>query len=58
MGLRINRRIGLGRGVGVNLGRTGASVTRRSALGSIGLGRRGLHGSIRLARGISWRWGR
>ena len=38
MGFRFQRRLNLGSGFGFNLGKTGASVSRRTSFGSIGTG--------------------
>ena len=58
MGLRFNRRKGLGNGWWVRLGKTGPSIGRRGRRGSLSLNRRGPGGSIRIAKGISWLFGR
>lgn len=59
MGLRISKRINLGKGVGVNLSKGGVSVSKRGKRGSVGVGSKGTpRGSVRVARGISWTWGK
>lgn len=58
MGFRVNKRVGLGGGKSVNLGKSGASVSKRTSAGSIGLGKSGPRGSVRVAKGISWTWGK
>lgn len=58
MGLRINRRIGLGKGASLNLGKRGVSVTKRGMRGSVGFGRAGGRGSVRIMRGVSWLFGK
>ncbi len=58
MGLRIQKRINAGKGRSVNLSKTGVSVSNRSDRGSVGVSRRGVHGGVRLMRGVSWLWGK
>jgi len=56
MGLRISRRVSLGDGWHVNVARRGVSLSKRTAAGTVRVGRRGVGGSVRIARGVSWRW--
>ena len=53
MGLVFYRRKRIGRGLSLNLSRSGASVSKK--LGPLSVSSRG-RGSIRLGRGFSWRF--
>lgn len=53
MGLVFSRRKRLGRGLNLNLSKSGASVSKR--VGRATVSSRG-RGSVRLARGLSWRF--
>jgi hypothetical protein len=53
MGLVFSRRRRLGRGLNLNLSKSGASVSKRA--GRATLNSRG-RGSVRLAKGLSWRF--
>ena len=53
MGLVFSRRKRLGRGLNLNLSTTGASVSKRAGRVTVNSRRRG---SVRLARGLSWRF--
>jgi len=55
MGLIFRKRVRLGRNTGLNLSKSGASVSRR--FGRLTLNSRG-RGSFRIGRGLSWRFGR
>ena len=56
MGLRIYRRKSLGRGLWVGLSKSGLSAGRRGRRGSVSLNKRGIGGSLRLLKGISYVW--
>lgn len=59
MGLRVNRRIGLGKGFSLNVGKTGVGLGKRGRRGSLSANTRGrAGGSVRLLRGVSWMFGR
>jgi hypothetical protein len=53
MGLVFRRRKRIGRGLGLNLSTSGASVSKK--VGPLSVSSRG-RGSIRLGKGISWRF--
>lgn len=55
MGFRFQRRLSLGKGTRLNVGKRGASVSRRA--GRLTLNSRG-GGSIRILPGLSFRFGR
>lgn len=52
MGLQWRKRVGVGKGTGINLSKTGVSASKQGKRGSIGT--RG--GSVRLGKGLSWRF--
>ena len=54
MPFRFYRRKSLGRGLWVALSKSGPSIGRRGQRMSFSLGRRGLGGSVRLAKGLSY----
>ena len=54
MGFRFYRRKSLGRGVWLGLSRSGPSIGRRGKRGSLSVNRRGVGGSVRLAKGLSY----
>ena len=56
MGLRMYRRKSLGRGLWVGLSKSGLSGGRRGRRVSVSASKRGLGGSIRLLKGISYAW--
>jgi hypothetical protein len=58
MGFRFYRRKSLGGGFWLGLSKSGLSAGRRGRPASGSLGRRGLGGSIRLAKGLSYLFGR
>lgn len=58
MSFRVNRRVPLGKGTYVNLGKRGVSAGRRGKHGSLSVGPKGPGGSVRVMRGISWLFGR
>lgn len=59
MGFRVNRRISVGKGVSVNLGKRGVGVGKRGKHGSVSTNTRGGRGgSIRIMRGVSWVFGK
>lgn len=55
MGLRLNKRVKIGRGLTANIGKSGVSVSKRGNRGSVNS--RGT-GSVRLMRGVSWMFGK
>ena len=54
MGFRFYRRKSLGRGLWVGLSKSGPSVGRRGRRGSVSASRRGVGGSVRIMRGLSY----
>ena len=56
MGFRYYRRKSLGRGLYVGLSKSGVSLGRRGRRVSGSVGPRGVGGSIRLLRGLSYVW--
>lgn len=59
MGLRINRRFTVAKGISVGVGKRGMSVSKRGKHGSVGGNSRGGRtGSVRLLRGVSWMFGK
>lgn len=54
MPFRFYRRKSLGNGLWVGLSKRGPSIGRRGRRGSVSLSRRGIGGSIRLMRGLSY----
>jgi hypothetical protein len=58
VGLRFYRRKSLGGGFWLGMSKSGVSVGRRGGRVSTSVGKRGGRGSIRLARGLSWRFRR
>lgn len=55
MGLQYRRRKSLGLGSWLNVSKRGVSVSKRT--GRVTVNTRG-GGSIRIMKGLSWRWGR
>lgn len=55
MGFRISKRVRLGKGTGLNISKSGASVSKK--VGRVTLNSRGT-GSIRIAKGVSFRFGK
>lgn len=55
MGLRVNKRLRLGGGFFANISKSGVSVSKRGKRGSVNS--RGT-GSARIARGLSWTFGK
>ena len=55
MGFRFNKRVRLGKGTGLNLSKSGASVSKK--IGGVTLNSRG-GGSVRVAKGLSFRFGK
>lgn len=55
MGIQYRRRKSLGSGLFLNLSKSGASVSKRK--GRVTVNSRG-GGSVRIAKGLSFRWGR
>lgn len=55
MGFQYRRRVRIGRSSWLNLSRSGASVSKRE--GRVTVNSRG-GGSVRILRGLSFRWGR
>jgi hypothetical protein len=58
MGFRFYRRKSLGGSLWLGVSKSGMSVGRRGKRWSVSLGRRGPGGSIRLAKGLSYCFGR
>lgn len=56
MGLRLYKRKSIGKGFWLGASKSGLSVGRRGRRASASLGGRGLGGSFRLLRGISYVW--
>jgi hypothetical protein len=54
MGLRFSRRKSLGRGFWVGASKSGLSVGRRGRRVSVSANKRGVGGSLRIARGLSY----
>lgn len=54
MGFRFSRRKSLGRGLWVGLSKSGPTIGRRGRRASVSVNRRGIGGSIRLLRGLSY----
>ena len=54
MGFRFNKRVRLAKGTGLNLSKSGASVSKK--VGGVTLNSRGT-GSVRIAKGLSFRFG-
>jgi hypothetical protein len=52
MAFRVQRRVGLTRGLGLNVGKTGASVSKRGRFGAIGTGGLSIRTPI---KGLQWR---
>jgi hypothetical protein len=58
MGFRFYRRKSLGRGLWVGLSKSGPIIGRRGRRGGVSLNRRGVGGSVRIMRGLSYLFGR
>ena len=58
MGLRFYRRKSIGPGLWASVSKSGVSVGRRGRRVSASVGSRGAAGSIRLAKGLSYLFGR
>lgn len=58
MSIRVSKRFRVAKGVGVNVSKGGVSVSKRTGRGSVGVGRGGVRGSVRVMPGISWLWGK
>lgn len=58
MGFRFSRRKSVGRGLWVGLSKSGPSIGRRGRRGSVSVNRRGVGGSLRIMRGLSYLFGR
>lgn len=54
MAFRFYRRKSLGRGLWVGLSKSGPTVGRRGRRGSLSVNRRGVGGSARIMRGLSY----
>ncbi len=54
MGFRLYRRKSLGRGLWLGLSKSGVSGGRRGGRGSVSVNRRGLGGSLRVMKGLSY----
>lgn len=54
MGFRYSRRKSLGKGFWVGISKSGPSIGRRGRRGSVSVSRRGLSGSVRLLKGLSY----
>lgn len=55
MGFQYRKRVSLGKGLGLNLSRSGFGLSRRTRRGSVSVGRQGPSFSVRLLRGLSFR---
>lgn len=58
MGFRFSRRKSLGGGLWAGLSRSGPRIGRRGRRGSVSFGRGGPRASVRLAKGLSYVFGR
>ena len=54
MGFRLYPRKNLGSGFWAGLSKSGVSVGKRNRAGSVSVNRRGLGGSVRLGKGLSY----
>lgn len=55
MPFQYRKRKSLGKGVGLNLSKSGVSVSKRGKRGSVTMGRKGPSASVRIMKGLSWR---
>ncbi len=58
MAFRFFRRKSLGRGLWAGVSKSGLSIGRRGRRGSLSLGARGVGGSVRIAKGLSYLFGK